>query len=52
MPSEFSSVVSNATNVIEPPRDYISVKKSKSPLKQIVPEYNKLKNNYTLLQGT
>ena len=50
MPSESSSVVSNATNGIEPPRDYISVKKSKKgPLKQIVPEYNKLKNNYTLL---
>ena len=50
MPSESSSVVSNATNGIEPPRDYLSVKKSKKgPLKQIVPEYNKLKNNYTLL---
>ena len=50
MPSESSSVVSNATNGIEPPRDFISVKKSKKgPLKQIVPEYQKLKNNYTLL---
>ena len=50
MPSESSSVVSNATNGIEPPRDYISVKKSKKgPLKQVVPDYNKLKNNYTLL---
>ena len=50
MPSESSSVVSNATNGIEPPRDFISVKKSKKgPLKQIVPEYSKLKNNYTLL---
>ena len=50
MPSESSSVVSNATNGIEPPRDYLSVKKSKKgPLKQIVPEYNKLKNFYTLL---
>ena len=38
MPSESSSVVSNATNGIEPPRDYISTKKSKKgPLKQIVP---------------
>ena len=48
---ESSSIVSNATNNIEPPRDYLSVKKSKkgSPLKQIVPEYNRLKNNYTLL---
>jgi ribonucleoside-diphosphate reductase alpha chain len=50
MPSESSSVVSNATNGIEPPRDYLSVKKSKKgPLKQVVPEYKKLKNNYTLL---
>ena len=50
MPSESSSVVSNETNGIEPPRDYLSVKKSKKgPLKQIVPEYNKLKNFYTLL---
>jgi len=50
MPSESSSVVSNATNGIEPPRDYLSVKKSKKgPLKQVVPEYRKLKNNYTLL---
>ena len=29
MPSESSSVVSNATNGIEPPRDYMSIKKSK-----------------------
>ena len=50
MPSESSSVVSNATNGIEPPRDYMSIKKSKKgPLKQIVPQYNTLKNNYTLL---
>ena len=50
MPSESSSVVSNATNGIEPPRDYLSVKKSKKgTLKQIVPDYKKLKNNYTLL---
>ncbi len=50
MPSESSSVVSNATNGIEPPRDYLSIKKSKKgPLKQIVPSYSTLKNNYTLL---
>jgi ribonucleoside-diphosphate reductase alpha chain len=50
MPSESSSVVSNATNGIEPPRDYLSIKKSKKgPLKQIVPQYSSLKNNYTLL---
>ena len=50
MPSESSSVVSNATNGIEPPRGYLSTKKSKKgPLKQIVPQYGTLKNNYTLL---
>jgi ribonucleoside-diphosphate reductase alpha chain len=50
MPSESSSVVSNETNGIEPPRDYLSIKKSKKgPLKQIVPQYATLKNNYTLL---
>ena len=50
MPSESSSVVSNATNGIEPPRGFLSTKKSKKgPLKQIVPSYGSLKNNYTLL---
>ena len=50
MPSESSSVVSNATNGIEPPRDYLSIKKSKKgTLKQVVPDYQRLKNNYTLL---
>ena len=50
MPSESSSVVSNATNGIEPPRDYLSVKKSKKgTLKQVVPQYSILKNSYTLL---
>ena len=49
MPSESSSVVSNATNGIEPPRGYLSIKKSKKGLKQIVPGYQHLKNNYTLL---
>jgi len=50
MPSESSSVVSNATNGIEPPRDYLSIKKSKKgTLKQVVPQYATLKNNYTLL---
>ena len=50
MPSESSSVVSNATNGIEPPRGYLSVKKSKKgPLKQVVPQYQTLKNHYTLL---
>jgi ribonucleoside-diphosphate reductase alpha chain len=50
MPSESSSVVSNATNGIEPPRDFLSIKKSKKgPLKQVVPQYSSFKNNYTLL---
>jgi ribonucleoside-diphosphate reductase alpha chain len=50
MPSESSSVVSNATNGIEPPRAYLSIKKSKKgPLKQVVPSYGSLKSNYTLL---
>ncbi len=50
MPSESSSVVSNATNGIEPPRGFLSIKKSKKgPLKQIVPQYQSLKNHYTLL---
>ena len=48
--SESSSVVSNATNGIGPPRDYLSIKKSKKgTLKQVVPDYQRLKNNYTLL---
>tara|TARA_B100000963_G_scaffold324721_1_gene310477 strand:+ start:7377 stop:9689 length:2313 start_codon:yes stop_codon:yes gene_type:complete len=50
MPSESSSVVSNATNGIEPPRDHLSVKKSKKgTLKQVVPQYSLLKNAYTIL---
>ena len=50
MPSESSSVVCNETNGIEPPRDFLSVKKSKKgPLKQIVPSFPRLRNNYTLL---
>ncbi len=50
MPSETSSQISNATNGIEPPRGLISVKASKDGvLKQVVPEYKKLKDNYELL---
>jgi len=50
MPSESSSVVCNATNGIEPPRDFLSIKVSKKgTLKQIVPGYPHLKSNYTLL---
>ncbi|EOD79261.1 ribonucleotide-diphosphate reductase subunit alpha [Grimontia sp. AD028] len=50
MPSETSSQISNATNGIEPPRGYVSVKASKDGiLKQVVPEYDKYKDNYELL---
>lgn len=50
MPSETSSQISNATNGIEPPRGYISVKASKDGiLKQVVPEYERLKTQYELL---
>ncbi|NMP15605.1 class 1a ribonucleoside-diphosphate reductase subunit alpha [Thalassotalea sp. Y01] len=50
MPSETSSQISNATNGIEPPRGLISVKASKDGvLKQVVPEYERLKHNYELL---
>jgi len=50
MPSESSSVVSNETNGIEPPRALMAIKKSKKgPLKQIAPGFPKLKNDYTLL---
>jgi ribonucleoside-diphosphate reductase alpha chain len=50
MPSETSSQISNATNGIEPPRGYISVKQSKDGiLKQVVPEFDKLRKNYELL---
>ena len=50
MPSETSSQISNATNGIEPPRGLISIKASKDGvLKQVVPEYKKLKGNYELL---
>ena len=50
MPSETSSQISNATNGIEPPRGLISVKSSKDGmLKQVVPEYKRLKHAYELL---
>lgn len=50
MPSETSSQISNATNGIEPPRGLISIKASKDGvLKQVVPEYQRLKDNYELL---
>ncbi|MDA9556065.1 ribonucleoside-diphosphate reductase subunit alpha [Vibrio sp.] len=50
MPSETSSQISNATNGIEPPRGYVSVKASKDGiLKQVVPEFTRIKDNYELL---
>ena len=50
MPSETSAQIANATNGIEPPRSLISVKQSKhGVLKQVVPEFRRLKNKYDLL---
>jgi ribonucleoside-diphosphate reductase alpha chain len=50
MPSETSSQISNATNGIEPPRGYISIKQSKDGVvKQVVPELETLKDQYELL---
>ncbi len=50
MPSETSSQISNATNGIEPPRGFVSIKASKDGmLKQVVPDYKKLKEQYELL---
>ncbi|QGM81520.1 class 1a ribonucleoside-diphosphate reductase subunit alpha [Otariodibacter oris] len=50
MPSETSSQISNATNGIEPPRGFVSVKASKDGiLRQVVPEYEKLADQYELL---
>lgn len=50
MPAETSAQISNSTNGIEPVRALITVKQSKDGiLKQVVPEYRKLKNKYDLL---
>ena len=50
MPAETSAQISNATNGFEPPRSYVSIKQSKhGALKQVVPEFRKLKNKYELL---
>ena len=50
MPCESSSQISNSTNGIEPPRGFVSIKQSKDGiLKQVVPEYEKLRNQYELL---
>ena len=50
MPAETSAQIANATNGIEPPRSFVSIKQSKDGvLKQVVPEYRRLKNKYELL---
>lgn len=50
MPAETSAQIANATNGIEPVRSLITVKQSKDGvLKQVVPEYRKLKHKYDLL---
>ncbi|EJC61684.1 ribonucleoside-diphosphate reductase subunit alpha [Alcaligenes ammonioxydans] len=50
MPSETSSQIANATNGIEPPRGLVSVKQSKDGiLRQVVPEFEKYKDQYELL---
>ena len=50
MPSETSSQIANATNGIEPPRGFISIKASKDGiLKQVVPDFENLRNKYELL---
>lgn len=50
MPSETSSQIHNATNGIEPPRGFVSIKASKDGiLKQVVPEFERLKDKYELL---
>ena len=50
MPSETSAQIANATNGIEPPRSFVSIKQSKDGvLTQVVPEFRRLKNKYELL---
>jgi ribonucleoside-diphosphate reductase alpha chain len=50
MPAETSAQIANATNGVEPPRSYVSIKQSKDgSLRQVVPEFRKLKNKYELL---
>jgi len=49
MPCESSSVIQNSTNGIEPVRSLLSYKKAKNGiLKQLVPNYHRRKNYYTL----
>lgn len=50
MPAESSARISNATNGVEPVRSLITTKTNKSHIsKQVVPEYNRLKNKYDLV---
>ena len=50
MPAETSAQIANATNGIEPPRAYVSIKQSKDGvLKQVIPGIHKLKSKYELL---
>jgi ribonucleoside-diphosphate reductase alpha chain len=50
MPAETSAQISNSTNGIEPPRAFVSVKQSKDGvLRQVVPEFRRLKNKYEML---
>ena len=50
MPAETSAQISNSTNGIEPPRSFVSIKQSKDGvLRQVVPQYHRLKNKYDLL---
>ena len=49
MPCESSSLVTNSTNGIEPPRGLLSIKKSKQGLiPQVVPDIHKLRSKYTI----
>lgn len=49
-PTETSAQISNATNGIEPPRGLVSIKASKDGiLKQVVPEFETLKDQYETL---
>lgn len=49
MPCESSSLITNSTNGPEPPKDFITTKKSKQGLiRMVLPEYSKLKNKYQL----
>ena len=50
MPAETSAQIANATNGVESPRSFVQIKQSKDGvLKQVVPEYRRLKNKYELL---